>query len=478
MPKIYLFLLSVFISIPMAYYSRKNKHIQNIWMVIISIIALCFIFAVSDEYLTLGKKFQIFKILGSEFLIDPVSIIFALMSSGLWVCNNIYSISYFEMNKEINQTRTYFFIALSMIFTFLIAFSKNLFQTFIFYELLTISTYPLVANNLTEHERKSSRFYLLFLLSTSMLLFLPTILYLQNIYGPLDYDKIHNFEIKDIWIIIIMILYGVAKVAIVPVHFWLPKAMVAPIPVSALLHAVAVVKSGLLILIKIYIYIFGIEYLKEAIPKIYGVNIVTILVSISLLISSVLAIYQTTLKKLLAYSTINQLSICLLSLSLFTKLGIVAAILHMISHAIAKIGLFFATGYIYTNSKLTEIDDMSGLAKKMPYTCMLFMINAFSIIGIPILAGFISKAYIMYAALIEPTDYFVLCVLSISILFTANYFVRLLYKFYLKPYKPQEKRVVYAESMSSSMLVAIFIVTFFVCAYSMMYNDIITILNN
>lgn len=469
-----IFLLAVSALLPGCFLLRRHTTLQHVMVLLVSSAALYLIFLIGREYLASQDKFQHFSILWGNFSLEPIAVIFLAMSGTLWVCNNLYSISYLKMNPDLNQTKLYFFVSLSMLLTCLIAFSSTLLQTFVFYELLTISTYPLVANNLTNHEKKSSRFYLIFLLAISMLLFLPVILYLQAIYGPLSYDKLYHIDLKYGWVIAVMFLYGIAKAAVMPMHYWLPRAMVAPIPVSALLHAVAVVKSGIFILIKIFVYILGLGFANQ-LPEFYGINIITILVALSLLLSSITAIYQTSLKKLLAYSTITQLSICLLSLSLFSKLGVIAALLHMVSHAAAKIGLFFVAGYIYCNARFTEIDDMAGLAKKMPYSCALFVLNSFSIIGIPILAGFISKAYIMYTAFKNPTNYFVIFSLAISILFTANYFVRLLYKFYISPYHPKEKRVIYAESFRSTMLIAICLVSILVCCFGFFYQEIISL---
>ncbi len=455
----------------------KNRPIlQKPIILIISFFSMLVVGYICKSYLENSSKFLEISIFGSRFLLEPIGVIFISMVIPLWFCNNLYTISYKRLNLEVDINRIFILVALSVLLAILIAISSSLIQTFVFYELLTVITYPLVANNLTDHEKKSAKFYLMFLLVTSMLFFLPSVVYLYAKYGVVNYDSFSEINVNEGWFLPILLLYGVSKAAIVPVHFWLPRAMVAPIPVSALLHAVAVVKSGIFILIKTYYYIFGFDFLNQ-LPQYYGVNIITILASFSLIVSSIFAIYQTTLKKLLAYSTINQLSLCILALSIFSKIGVLASILHMISHAFAKISLFFSAGYIYSTSRLTEIDDMSGIAKKFPIASGIIVINAFSIIGIPIFAGFISKAYILHAAYLEPVNYFILFVMAVSILFTANYFVRLIYKLYISSYK-SEKKALYAESIKSSMIIAMILTTIITSVFWVFYMDIVTFLES
>lgn len=473
--EINLILLLILLTLPVTLLFRRKKLLQNLAIFIISIIifSLFLNLAFNNQYP--NTHITISNIFGSLLYLEPIALIFVLMASVLWCCNNLYSWSYFKYNTQINQTRIYFFMNLSMLFTFLIAFSSNLIQTFIFYELLTIATYPLVANNFTEQEKKAAKFYLIFLLTSSMLLFLPAILYLYQNYGAMYYLNMNKIRLEENSVLVILLLYGISKAALVPVHFWLPKAMVAPIPVSAMLHAVAVVKSGIFILVKIFIYLLGFDYLRS-LPEILNVNIITILAACSLLVSSLITIYQKTIKKLLAYSTINQLSVCLLALSIFSKPAVIATMLHMVSHAMAKISLFFAAGNIYCHTKIEKIEDMTSLAKKMPITCALFVISTLSIIGIPILAGFVSKAYIMYVAFNEPTHYFVLLTLAISVLFSANYFGRIIYRMYVPINKTIKVNNLYIEKLNSSMLWALIIVTLMVCFFIVIYHEIENIL--
>ncbi len=410
---------------------------------------------------------------GAVANIEPITLVFILMVSSLWSVTNLYSLSYLKMNKEIIPSKFYLFLSISIFCTFGIAISPNLVAMFIFYELLTISTYPLVSHLGGQKERSAARYYLYTLMVGSLLLFLPAILYLMNNIGHTSFaiGGIASFlPGTTLTVLFLLCFYGVAKSAVVPMHTWLPEAMVASFPVSAVLHAVAVVKSGIFIMMKISVYTFGLDYLRGNILSFCDTNIITILAAISLLISSLIALYQTRIKLLLAYSTINQLSICLLSLSMFHSLALKAAAIHMVSHAFGKITLFFASGYVYCNSKISNLKDFRGLGKKMKLIMVIFTIAALSIIGLPVFGGFISKAYIYYAALSNGNNYVVLSVLTVSVLMTAHYFIKILYNVYKQPaHLSRQKEIEYEHKLLSSMTVAIIITSvgtvFFVFIY-------------
>lgn len=413
--------------------------------------------------------------------LEPINLIFLGMVSFLWSATNLYSLSYLKMNEEIIPVKFYFFLSISIFCTFSIALASNLLILFVFYELLTIFTYPLVAHLGGDKEQKSAKIYLYTLLSASLLFFLPVVLYVMSVIGHTTFaiGGIAGFlPSKVVTILFILLLYGVAKSAIVPMHFWLPEAMVASFPVSAVLHAVAVVKSGIFIMIKISVYIFGVKYLRDNIREFFHTNIITVLCASSLLISSVIALYQTRIKSLLAYSTINQLSICLLSLSMFHPIAIKASVLHMVSHALGKITLFFASGYVYCNSKISDLEDFKGLGKKMKIIMHIFTISALSIIGIPVFAGFISKAYIYYAVLYNQINYLILTSLTVSALMTAHYFIRIIYNIYEEPISiSANKEKEYEHKLFSSMTWAIFMTFSGVVFYVLIYEYIIKLMD-
>jgi len=317
----------------------------------------------------------------------------------------------------------------------MLAIAGDLITSFIFYELLTLLTFPLIIGTGAPKEINAARKYIFTLMGLSLTLFLPAIAIIYYSTGAVGFVaggilQASNIAAMLAVVTFIMFVYGVAKTAIMPVHFWLPSAMVAPVPVSALLHAVAVVKSGLLIILKICVYIYGIDYLAEIFKSFWNSNLVIILCGASVFLSAVIALYQDNIKKLLAYSTINHLSICLLSVFMFSVAGIKAAIFHMIGHAVSKLSLFFTTGILESKYGGTNINDLKGLVQKSKGLAFLFTVATLSMIGVPLLAGFVGKAYIFYAAVEDKINYLVVIVLSVSILISASYFLRIIYNVY------------------------------------------------
>lgn len=411
--------------------------------------------------------------------IEPLNLIFLSIASFLWSITNLYSWSYLRVNTEINQNKFYAFLSIAIFCTFGIAFAADLITTFIFYELLTLSTYPLVANVGTDHEKKSSNKYVSILMFTSLVILLPAILIIMNSFGKCSYSIggiIHHIASKElVTMLFIMCLYGVSKSAIIPVHFWLPEAMVAPIPVSAVLHAVAVVKSGIFIILKLIVYIFGITKLQSSILEIFHTNIITILCAASLLISSVFALYQKQIKKLLAYSTINQLSICLIAASMFHPIAIKASVLHMVSHALGKITMFFSAGYVYSKYKITAIQDFAGLGQKEKLVMAILTLASLSIIGVPIFAGFISKSYILFASIVDSINYCVIAILIISILATSHYFIKLVNIIYYQ--ETTSDKPLISKDRCISMLVTIIVISLLTISYIFIYDHILSLLD-
>jgi len=461
---------------------HKSKHAMSIIIFVVSSFSFLASILLIKGFLDIGEHLVAMNFLGFiSMQLEPISLIFICMVTFLWSCTNLYSISYLKVNHEIIPTKFYFFLSISIFVTICIALAPNLVVTFIFYELLTIFTYPLVAHIGGDKECKSARIYLYMLMGASMLLFLPALGFLLAHIGHSDFvigGIAKNLPVGSVTILFLFFLYGVAKSAIVPMHFWLPEAMVASFPVSAVLHAVAVVKSGIFIMLKISVYIFGLDYLRSNIFSFLDTNIVSVLCGLSLLISSVFAIYQTRIKLLLAYSTISQLSICLLAMSMFHPLAITAAILHMVSHAFGKITLFFASGYVYSSSKISDIKDFAGLGNKMKLIMAMFTMASLSIIGLPIFAGFISKAYIYYSAISQDINYFVLAVLSISILITADYFIKVIYIIYEEPKVISKKAEVnYSYKLHSSMTCAIILTFLGLTSYMFLYDHIVDLMS-
>jgi len=370
-----------------------------------------------------------------HFKIEPLGMLFACIASFLWLINSVYSIGYMRGNNEKHQTRFYICFAIAIASTIGIAFSANLITLFIFYEALTLSTYPLVTHKGSDDAMRAGRVYLGILLSTSICFFLPAIIWTYVLAGTTEFTAggVFNFNDglnKTVALILLMLFaYGIGKAALMPIHRWLPAAMVAPTPVSALLHAVAVVKAGVFSVVKIVTYIFSPALLFE----ILEVNVLLYIAGFTIIVASIIALQADNLKRRLAYSTISQLSYVILATALLVPISIMGAALHILAHAFGKITLFFAAGSIYTATKKTTISELDGIGKAMPWTMGAFAIAALSMIGVPPTAGFLSKWYILQGAF-TVESWFAVSVIVISTLLNAGYFMPIIYAaFFKKP---------------------------------------------
>ena len=368
--------------------------------------------------------------LSVAFKVEPLGMLFAALASGLWIVNSVYSIGYMRGNNEENQTRFYTCFPIALMAAMGVAFSANLLTLFIFYEVLTISTYPLVAHKGDQATVKSARVYMGILLGTSIGLFLPAMIWTYSLAGTLDFTPggILEGKISDplLGVLLLMFSFGIGKAALMPIHRWLPPAMVAPTPVSALLHAVAVVKAGVFTITKVFVYIFGIDFLFSQPSH----KIIIWLACFTIVVSSFIALRQTNLKRLLAYSTIGQLSYIVLAAAVLKPLSEIGASMHMLAHAFGKITLFFAAGAIYVASKKTDITEMRGIGRRMPWTMAAFAVGAVSMIGMPPTGGFISKWYILGGA-IQDDNYLALATLVVSTLLNAAYFLPFIFAAFL-----------------------------------------------
>jgi multicomponent Na+:H+ antiporter subunit D len=364
--------------------------------------------------------------LSIAFTVEPLGMLFAALASGLWLINSIYSVGYMRGNKEQNQTRFFVCFALALSATIGVAFAGNLFTLFLCYELLTLSTYPLVAHKGDPATIRSARIYLGVLLSTSIALFLPAIIWTYNLAGTGDFTTggilAGKLNDPEIGLLLGLFVFGIGKAAMMPMHKWLPAAMVAPTPVSALLHAVAVVKAGVFAITKIIVYIFGIEFLFAAPSSSW----LLYAAAFTIITASLVAMRQTNIKRLLAYSTIAQLSYVIMASAILKPLAEVGAALHMVAHAFGKITLFFAAGAIYVASKKTEIHQLRGIGRRMPWTMAAFTIGALSMIGVPPTAGFVSKWYILAGAF-EANNLVAVFTIIASTVLNAAYFLPILY---------------------------------------------------
>ncbi len=361
-----------------------------------------------------------------EFVVEPLGLVLALIASFLWMVTTLYAIGYMRGHNESNQTRFYAFFAVSISSAIGAAFSANLVTLFIFYEALTLATFPLVAHAGTDEAKRGGRTYLGLLIGTSIGLLLFAIVWTWQLAGTTEFRPGGILAGKAsgglLVVLYALFLFGIGKAALMPFHRWLPAAMVAPTPVSALLHAVAVVKVGVFSVLKITVYIFGLDLLA-------GSDAATLLgyvAGATMLIASLIALRQDNLKRRLAYSTVSQLSYVVLGATLASAWGIIGGGLHIVMHAFGKITLFFCAGAILVAAHKTQVSQLDGIGRRMPWTLGAFTVGAMSMIGLPPAAGFVSKWYLMLGSL-SGEHYFALFVLILVTLLNAAYFVPIVY---------------------------------------------------
>ena len=360
--------------------------------------------------------------LALAFSAEPLGVLFGLIASFLWIVTTVYSIGYMRGHGEAHQTRFYAFFAIAMGCTMGVAFADNLFTLFVFYELLTLSTYPLVTHAGTREARQGGRTYLGVLMATSMGFLLLAVVWTWQLTGNVRFTSggILAGAASPLVIGILFALYvfGIGKAALMPFHRWLPAAMVAPTPVSALLHAVAVVKAGVFAIVKITVYIFGLDLLRDT-----GVTDWLLWVAaVTILVASVIALRQDNLKARLAYSTVSQLSYIVMGALLVNSTALVGSTLHLATHAFGKITLFFCAGAILVASHKTKVSQLDGLGRQMPWTMGAFFLASLSIVGLPPMGGMWSKWYLALGAI--DAGYVVLVgVLMVSTLLNIAYLI-------------------------------------------------------
>ena len=362
--------------------------------------------------------------IGIAFRADSLGMFFALVSSTLWVATTVYAIGY--MRGGLERVRFFGFFALCISTTVGIAFAENLLTLFLFYELLTICTYPLVIHDETPEAMKAGRKYLAYTLTGGAVLLLGVAL-VQHLAGTLTLSMpgVLSLEAGRPMLLAAFIAlvagFGV-KAAIMPLHGWLPTAMVAPVPVSALLHAVAVVKAGVFGLLRVIYNIFGVDLLAE----LGYTGVLALFAGFTIIAASLMALAQTSLKRRLAYSTVSQLSYIVLAAALLTPLAALAAIAHIANQAFAKITMFFVAGAVERTTGRTQVHELAGIGRVMPWTMGAFTIAALSFIGIPLFAGFVTKWFLSLGALQAGAWWWVLLMVA-SALLNAAYWLPILY---------------------------------------------------
>ncbi len=363
---------------------------------------------------------------------EPMGVLFGLLASFLWVVTTIYSIGYMRDHHETHQTRFYACFAIALASVMGAAYADNLLTLFVAYEVLSLSTLPLVMHSGTDAARRAGRVYLVILMGSSIGLFLPAVIWVEILSGTLDFAPggvLAGTGISKTGLAVMMGLFafGIGKAALMPLHRWLPAAMVAPTPVSALLHAVAVVKTGVFALLKIVTYTIGIDTLSTSGASDWLLPIA----AFTILAASCVAFTKDNLKARLAYSTISQLSYIVMAALLATTLSVSGGALHIVMHAFGKITLFFCAGAILVAAHKDKISDMDGLGRRMPITFAAFAIGAVGIIGLPPVGGSWSKLMIAGGAM--DSGVFWALVLMLSTLLNIAYLLPIPIRAFFKP---------------------------------------------
>jgi multicomponent Na+:H+ antiporter subunit D len=400
-----------------------------------------------------GKRFhytlfQLLPGLSISLRADALSMVFAVSASFLWMITVIYSAGYMRGLEEHAQTRFNTCFALALFGAIGCAFSDNLLTLYLFYEIVSLCTYPLVAHHQDEESYEGGKKYIAYLTATAKGLIFPAMVLIYVLSGTLDFannirtgiipPNVHHGLITALYACCIL---GFAKNGVMPFHSWLPSAMVAPTPVSALLHAVAVVKVGVFSTVRVMLYVFGVDLmhaLNLGLPTAY-------FVSFTIIAGSIIALSKDNLKARLAYSTVSQLSYIILGVALLTPAGIEGGLIHIANHAFSKITLFFCAGAIYVVTHKKNISEMSGLGRAMPLTFGAFALASLSMIGAPPVAGFVTKWYLVNGAW-DAGSIGIMIVLLISTLLNAAYFAPVIYQGFFGKQSAADLKHNYAEA--------------------------------
>ena len=364
---------------------------------------------------------------------EPLGMLFALVASFLWPVTVVYAIGYMRAHREENQTRFYVAFAVSIGATMGIALSANMLTLFLFYELLTLATYPLVTHAGNDDARRGGRVYLGLLMSTSIGFLLLAMVWTWQLTGTLTFTPggVFSESVDPTILSVLLVLYvfGAGKAALMPFHRWLPAAMVAPTPVSALLHAVAVVKAGVFTILKVVVYLFGIDLVGQLAVA----DWLAALAALTILLASLVAMTRDNLKARLAYSTVSQLGYITLGAMLGVAAGVVGGGMHIVMHAFGKITLFFCAGAILVAAHKKNVSELDGLGRRMPLTMLAFLIGALSIVGLPPFGGTWSK-WLLVQGTLETGMWLLTITLLVSSLLNIMYLVVIPVRgFFVKP---------------------------------------------
>ena len=404
------------------------------------------------------KLFELFPGVNVSFYIDGLGLLFAGTASFLWILAAIYCIGYMRELSEHAQTRFYFCYAAAVFGAMGAAFAANFFTLYLFYEIVSIMTYPLVAHHQDKEAYEGSKKYIIYLMFTSKAFLLPAMALIYFQCGTLDFATsgiaggIFPGSASKILVVCtyFLCLFGFAKAAIMPFHNWLPSAMVAPTPVSALLHAVVVVKVGVFSICRVMLSVFGVNLLTQL-----NLGITTAyIVSFTIIAASMIALSKTDLKARLAYSTVSQLSYIILGVAMLTPNSITGGIIHITNHAFAKITLFFCAGVIFVATKKKDIRDMKGVGYQMPITMSAFGLASLSMIGVPPVGGFVTKWFLALGTM-DINNIILLSVLLVSSFLNACYFAPVVIGAFSR--MPEQRGNLEKQPMIAMMVIPLFI---------------------
>ena len=416
---------------------EHRRNLRETWTILTSLILFSLVVSLTPTILRGGliefTLIQLTEGVALQLRVDEFGMYFGLLASGLWILTSFYSIGYVRGLKEHGQTRYFFNFAICIMAAIGIAFSANLLTLFVFYEILTVATYPLVIHKETSEAIMGGRKYLVYTLTAGVVILFAAI-WIYSMTGTLDFKpggfvKGHGTSSTLTLLFFLLIAGFGVKAAIMPLHEWLPTAMVAPTPVSALLHAVAVVKAGVFGCLRVILYVFGPEVLHELDLWL----ILAYVTAFTVIVSGMYALAQDNLKRRMAFSTINNLSIIVMGAALITPHAVTGSIFHIGSHGFMKITLFFVAGAIYVKTHKQNISELDGIGRQMPITMGAFAIAAAGVAGTPPVCGFISKWYLALGCLEAKQIVFLFVLLTSAMLDIAYFFPIIFNSFFKKP---------------------------------------------
>jgi multicomponent Na+:H+ antiporter subunit D len=408
------------------------------------------------------------------FHADALSLMFVTLSGVLWFFTTLYAIGYFAHGKQ--RSRFFGFFSLCVFSTIGIALAGNLITFLIFYELLTLATYPLIMHKGNDASLRSGKIYLAYTMIGGAVLLIGVV-WLKSFAGSLEFSNTYDLmalaegDTQLLTIILVMLLLGLGvKAAIFPLHGWLPRAMAAPAPVSSLLHAVAVVKAGAFGIIRVVYDVYGIDL----VAKLNMLNVLLVFAAFTILYGSVRAVFQSDIKKRLAYSTVSQVSYIALGIAVAGPFAALGAIVHLVHQGLMKITMFFCAGNLAESHHIYRVDQLNGIGKKMPYTMSAFTIAIFGMIGMPPIAGFVSKWYLGLGGL-QSDLIWVQGVLIGSSILNAMYFLPIVYRAWFLPASDSKQGANLEESEHSSQSDGAYHIQIKEAPWSMLLPPIVTV---